>query len=147
MEKAMLSLGDTIVCTMGLLVPKACDSTPWTLPWSRLGIRIKAAHFCQSAWIRLVRRTQREALVPLQQGGHGKEQLGPAQKSEDLGLELETLKDLHEMLFVWPVVLDAHDFQWCFENHQCLGHTRIQKFRILEAAHIHQWFLNTPHGY
>lgn len=68
------------------------------------------------------------------------------QKLEDLGLELETLKDPRELLFVWPVVLDAHNYWWCSENHQCLGPTQTQKLRILRARHGHQWFVKAPHG-
>lgn len=68
------------------------------------------------------------------------------QKLEDLGLELETLKDPRELLFVWPVVLDAHNYGWYSKNHQCLGPTQTQKLRILRARHGHQWFVKAPHG-
>lgn len=78
-------------------------------------------YFSQSVWTSLVCETQRETLVTSVTG----------KKLEDLGLELEMLKEPHEMLSVWPLVLDAHNYWWCSENHQCLGPSQTQKLRIL----------------
>lgn len=56
----------------------------------KLGIRLEMAYFSQSVWTRLVCRIQRETLVTS----------ATRKKLEDLCLELEMLKEPHEMLFV-----------------------------------------------